>query len=51
MEFPSLRFEHGETVAMLHDTARALPAAELIERLEAETIQAIRNLKGLLHEP
>jgi nitronate monooxygenase len=30
--------------------ARALPAAELIARLEAETIQAIRNLKGLLHE-
>ena len=31
--------------------ARALPAAELIARLEAETIQAIRNLKGLIHEP
>jgi nitronate monooxygenase len=31
--------------------ARALPAAELIARLETETIQAIRNLKGLLHEP
>ncbi len=30
--------------------ARALPAAELIARLETETIQAIRNLKGLLHE-
>jgi nitronate monooxygenase len=31
--------------------ARALPAAELIARLEAETIQAIRNLKGVIHEP
>jgi nitronate monooxygenase len=30
--------------------ARALSAAELITRLESETIQAIRNLKGLLHE-
>jgi nitronate monooxygenase len=31
--------------------ARSLPAAELVASLEAETIQAIRNLKGLLHEP
>ena len=31
--------------------ARALPAAELVARLEAETIEAIRNLKGLIHEP
>ena len=30
--------------------ARALPAAELIARLEAEAIQAIENLKGVLHE-
>jgi nitronate monooxygenase len=30
--------------------ARALPAAELIARLEAETIEAVRNLKGVLHE-
>ncbi|MGQ0545982.1 MAG: NAD(P)H-dependent flavin oxidoreductase [Betaproteobacteria bacterium] len=30
--------------------ARALPAAELIARLEAETIAAIRNLKGVLDE-
>jgi len=30
--------------------ARALPAAELIAKLEAETIEAIRNLKGVLHE-
>lgn len=30
--------------------ARALPAAGLIEKLEAETIAAIRNLKGMLHE-
>ena len=30
--------------------ARALPAAELIARLEAETIEALRNLKGVLHE-
>ena len=30
--------------------ARALPAAELVARLEAETIQAIENLKGVLHE-
>jgi len=31
--------------------ARALPAAELIAQLEAETIEAIRNMKGLLNEP
>jgi nitronate monooxygenase len=31
--------------------ARALPAAELIARLEAEAIQAIQKLKGLIHEP
>ena len=30
--------------------SRALPAAELIARLEAETIAAIRTLKGLEHE-
>jgi nitronate monooxygenase len=30
--------------------SRALPAAELIARLETETLQAIQNLKGLLHE-
>lgn len=30
--------------------SRALPAAELIARLEAEAIEAIRNLKGVLHE-
>ena len=30
--------------------ARALPAAELIARLEAETFEAIRNMKGMLHE-
>jgi nitronate monooxygenase len=30
--------------------ARALPAAELIARLEAEAIEAIRKLKGVLHE-
>jgi nitronate monooxygenase len=30
--------------------ARALPAAELIARLETETLQAIQNLKGLLHD-
>jgi nitronate monooxygenase len=30
--------------------SRALPAAELIARLEAETIDAIRTLKGLEHE-
>ena len=30
--------------------ARALPAAELIARLEAETIEALRNLTGVLHE-
>ncbi len=28
--------------------ARALPAAELVARLEAETIEAIQNLKGVL---
>jgi nitronate monooxygenase len=30
--------------------SRALPAAELIDKLEAETVAAIRNLKGVLHE-
>ena len=30
--------------------SRALPAAELVSRLEAETTEAIRNLKGTLHE-
>jgi nitronate monooxygenase len=30
--------------------SRALPAAELIARLETETHQAIQNLKGLIHE-
>lgn len=29
--------------------SRALPAAELLARLEAETVQAIRTLKGLEH--
>jgi nitronate monooxygenase len=30
--------------------ARALPAAELVARLEAETIEAIQKLKGIVHE-
>jgi hypothetical protein len=30
--------------------ARALPAAELIARLETETLQALQHLKGLIHE-
>lgn len=30
--------------------ACALPAAELVARLEAETIESLRNLKGVLHE-
>ncbi len=30
--------------------ARPLPAAELVARLEAETVAAIRNLKGVLNE-
>lgn len=30
--------------------ARALPAAELVARLEDETVQAIQNLKGVVHE-
>jgi len=30
--------------------ARALPAAELIARLDAETQQALQHLKGLIHE-
>jgi len=30
--------------------ARALPAAELIARLDAETVQALKHLKGLIHE-
>ena len=30
--------------------ARTLPAAELVARLEAETIESIQKLKGILHE-
>jgi len=30
--------------------SRSLPAAQLIARLEAETIESIQNLKGVLHE-
>ena len=30
--------------------ARALPAAELVANLEAETIESIQKLKGILHE-
>ncbi len=30
--------------------SRALPAAELIAKLEAETIESIQKLKGMLHE-
>ncbi len=30
--------------------SRALPAAELIARLEAETIESIQKLKGMVHE-
>jgi nitronate monooxygenase len=30
--------------------ARALPAAQLIEQLNAEAIASVRNLKGLLHD-
>jgi nitronate monooxygenase len=30
--------------------ARALPAAELVATLEVETSEAVRNLKGVLHE-
>ena len=30
--------------------ARALPAAELIARLEAETVDSIQQLKGMVHE-
>jgi nitronate monooxygenase len=30
--------------------SRALPAAELIAKLEAEAIESIQNLKGILHE-
>jgi len=30
--------------------SRALPAAELIAKLEAETVESIRKLKGMLHE-
>ena len=30
--------------------ARALPAAELIARLEAEAVESIRKLKGMIHE-
>ncbi len=36
----------GQAVAL----ARALPAADLIARLEAETIEALQSLKGLEHE-
>ena len=30
--------------------ARALPAADLVARLEAETIESIQKLKGMIHE-
>jgi len=30
--------------------ARALPAAELVAKLEAETLESIRKLKGMIHE-
>ena len=30
--------------------SRALPAAELVAKLEAEAIEAIRKLKGMIHE-
>jgi len=30
--------------------SRALPAAELIARLDVETVQALKHLKGLIHE-
>jgi nitronate monooxygenase len=30
--------------------ARALPAAELIAKLTAETAESIQNLKGILHD-
>ncbi len=30
--------------------SRALPAAELVARLEAETVESIQKLKGILHE-
>jgi len=36
----------GQAVSL----SRALPAAELIARLEAETIESIQKLKGVLHE-
>src|SRR5438046_9339238 len=32
MELPSLRFEHGETVAMLRETARSFAAKEIAPR-------------------
>ncbi len=32
MELPSLRFEHGETIAMLRDTARGFAAREIAPR-------------------
>ena len=30
--------------------SRALPAAELVAKLEAEAIESIRKLKGMIHE-
>jgi len=30
--------------------SRALPAAELIARLNAETIESIQTLKGMIHD-
>src|SRR5690349_18137134 len=30
--------------------ARALPAADLVARLEAETIESIQKLRGMIHE-
>jgi alkylation response protein AidB-like acyl-CoA dehydrogenase len=32
MEFPSLRFDHGETVALLRETVRGFAAKEIAPR-------------------
>jgi nitronate monooxygenase len=51
----SAKAGRGDFVALWAGQAaplsRALPAAELIARLESEAIASIRKLKGMIHEP
>ncbi len=50
----SAREGKGDFVALWAGQAaplsRALPAAELVAKLETETIESIQKLKGMLHE-